>query len=165
MASDTDSRTRRAWAGAAWMGDRVGTYLAPLFDLGLRLYLANVFLRAGILKLSDWSATLDLFDYVYQVPFLPPHLAAVMGTAGEVGLTSLLLLGLCGRFAAAGLLLVNAMAAVSLPDISDLGLHDHYLWCALIAMLAFHGPGALSVDAWIARRAARGQHRHGPSLP
>ena len=130
--------------------------LTPLFDLALRLYVAEIFFRSGWLKLSDWSATLDLFDYVYQVPLLPPHLAALMGTGGELGLPILLLLGLAGRFAAAGLFITNLMAAISFPDISDLGLQDHVLWGALLLVTLFHGPGRLSLDAWLNKKLAQG---------
>lgn len=126
-------------------------YLTPLFDLALRLYVAEVFFRSGVLKISDWSGTLNLFDYVYAVPLLPPHLAAVMGTAGELALPLLLVLGLAGRFAAAGLFVTNLMAAISFPDISDLGLQDHVLWGALLLVTLFHGPGRWSVDAWCRR--------------
>ena len=126
----------------------VERWLTPLFDLALRLYVAEVFFRSGILKISDWSGTLNLFDYVYAVPVLPPHLAAVMGTAGELILPVLLVLGLAGRFAAAGLFVTNVMAAISFPDISDLGLQDHVLWGALLLVPVFHGLGRWSFDAW-----------------
>ncbi|HJW03355.1 MAG TPA: DoxX family protein, partial [Azospira sp.] len=111
--------------------DRLEAWIRPLFDLALRLYVGEVFFRSGWLKISAWSSTLDLFDYVYQVPVLPPHLAAVLGTAGEVSLPILLVLGLAGRFSAAGLSVVNAVAAISFPDISDLGRQDHLLWGAM----------------------------------
>jgi putative oxidoreductase len=124
-------------------------WLTPVFALALRLYVAEVFLRSGWLKASDWSSTLDLFDYVYQVPVLPPHLAAVMGMWGELGLSVLLILGLAGRFAAAGLFVTNWVAAISFPDISDLGLKDHVLWAALLLVPFFYGPGKLSLDAWL----------------
>ena len=130
---------------------RLEAWLTPLFDLALRLYVAEVFFRSGWLKISAWSNTLDLFDYVYQVPVLPPHLAAVLGTAGEVGLPILLVLGLAGRFSAAGLSVVNAMAAISFPDISDLGQQDHLLWGALLLVTVFHGPGRISLDAWLGK--------------
>lgn len=130
-------------------------WLAPLFDFALRLYIGEIFFRAGWLKITDWSGTLDLFDYVYQVPVLSPHLAAVMGAAGELALPVLLILGLAGRFAAAGLFVVNLMAAISFPDISDLGLQDHVLWGSLLLVLTFHGPGRFSLDAWLAGKLAR----------
>ncbi|MFA6311768.1 MAG: DoxX family protein [Sterolibacterium sp.] len=131
---------------------RLECWFTPIFDLALRLYVAEVFFRSGWLKLSDWSGTLNLFDYVYQVPLLPPHLAAVLGTAAELGLPVLLAAGLAGRFAAAGLLATNLMAAISFPDLSDLGLHDHWLWGVLLLVTVFHGPGRLSLDAVLARR-------------
>ena len=130
-------------------------WLAPLFDFTLRLYIGEIFFRAGWLKITNWSGTLDLFDYVYQVPVLPPHLAAIIGAAGELALPVLLILGLAGRFAAAGLFVVNLMAAISFPDISDLGLQDHLLWGSLLLVLAFHGPGRFSLDAWLAGKLAR----------
>lgn len=126
--------------------------LTPVFDLALRLYVAEVFFRSGWLKISDWSGTLNLFDYVYQVPLLPPHLAAILGTAGELFLPVLLVVGLAGRFAAAGLFAANLMAAISFPDVSDLGLQDHWLWGALLLVTVFHGPGRLSVDSLLAHR-------------
>lgn len=131
---------------------RLECWLTPIFDLALRLYVAEVFFRSGWLKLSDWSGTLNLFDYVYQVPLLPPHLAAVLGTVGELGLPVLLAAGLAGRFAAAGLFVTNLVAAISFPDLSDLGLHDHWLWGVLLLVTVFHGPGRLSLDAVWARR-------------
>lgn len=131
------------------------TWATPLFDLGIRLYVASVFLRSGWLKISAWDNTLALFDGVYQVPLLPPHAAAVLGTLGELGLPALLVLGLAGRFGAAGLSVVNLVAAISFPDISDLGLQDHLLWGMLLLVTVLHGPGALSVDAWLAKQCRR----------
>ena len=137
----------------------IEAWLAPLFDLALRLYVAEVFFRSGWLKIAAWSNTLDLFDYVYQVPVLPPHVAAILGTAGEVGLPILLVLGLAGRFSAAGLSVVNATAAISFPDISDLGRQDHLLWGALLLVIVFHGPGRLSLDAWLGKIWGRGREK------
>ena len=132
--------------------DWLENWLTPLFDLGLRLYVAEVFFRAGWIKISDWSSTLYLFDNVYQVPVLPPHLAAVMGAMGETALPVLLVFGLGGRFAAAGLFITNLMAAISFPDISDLGLKDHWLWGSMLLVTVFHGPGRVSIDAYLQKR-------------
>lgn len=126
-------------------------WITPIFDLGLRLYVAEVFFRAGWLKISDWSATIFLFDNIYQVPVLPPHIAAVMGTTGELVLPVLLVLGLGGRFAAVGLFVTNLMAAISFPDISDLGLKDHWLWASMLLVTVFHGSGRLSIDAYLTK--------------
>jgi putative oxidoreductase len=132
-------------------------WITPLFDLAIRLYVANVFIRSGWLKISGWDTTLLLFENDYHIPLLPPHLAAVMGTAGELGLPVLLALGLAGRFGAAGLSVVNLVAAISFVDISDLGLQDHLLWGMLLLVTLFHGPGRLSLDYWLRGKARVGK--------
>jgi len=152
-----EARLKSLFGKANHLSDWLQHWLAPFFDLGLRLYLGEIFFRAGWLKITDWSATLDLFDYVYQVPLLPPHLAALMGAAGELGLSTLLIIGLGGRFAAIGLFVVNLMAAISFPDISDLGRQDHVLWGSLLLTIFFHGLGRFSLDAWLSARIGKPQ--------
>lgn len=127
-------------------------WLTPLFDLGIRLYVASVFLRSGWLKISDWKSTLVLFQNEYHVPVLSPDLAAILGTGGELVLPVLLALGLSGRFGAAGLFVVNLVAVLSYPDLSDLGHADHLLWGVLLLVTIFHGPGRLALDHWLERR-------------
>jgi putative oxidoreductase len=127
-------------------------WLTPLFDLVIRCYVASVFLRSGWLKISDWSSTLALFKYEYHVPGLSPAVAAVLGAGGELVLPVLLILGLAGRFGAAGLTVVNLVAVISYPDLSDLGRQDHLLWGVLLVVTLLHGPGRLSLDYWIKRR-------------
>ena len=129
----------------------VERWLTPAFALALRFYIASVFLRSGWLKISAWDSTLYLFSNEYHVALLPPHVAAVMATMGELGLPILLVLGLAGRFGAAGLSVLNVVAAVSFPDLSDLGLQDHYLWGTMLLMLALNGCGRFSLDHWLLR--------------
>ena len=126
-------------------------FLAPVFDLALRLYVANVFLKSGLVKLQSWSSTLSLFEYEYAVPLLPPVLAAYLGTAAELALPVLLVLGLGGRLAAIALFIFNWIAVIAYPDISDAGVKDHILWGWLLAVAFFHGPGKLSLDHLIGR--------------
>jgi len=133
-------------------------WLTPLFDLGIRLYVADVFLRSGWLKISDWESTLALFQYEYHVPVLSPHAAALLGAGGELVLPVFLILGLAGRFAAAGLFVVNLVAVVSYPDLSDLGREDHLLWGILLLVSLLHGPGRLSLDYWLHRWLKRDPH-------
>lgn len=127
-------------------------WLAPLFDLVIRFYVGWQFLKSGWLKVSDWESTLLLFESEYKVPLLSPHLAAIMGSGGELLLPIFLCLGLAGRFAAAGMLVVNAMAVISYPDLSELGYADHVLWGCLLLVTVFHGPGRLSLDHWLKSR-------------
>lgn len=126
--------------------------LQPLAQLAARLYLAQVFFLAGLTKLRDWETTLLLFEHEYQVPLLSPALAAFSGTAGELVLPVLLVLGLAGRFAAAGLFVVNAVAVLSLPEIAPSALQQHQFWGTLALALLLWGPGRWSADAWLARR-------------
>ncbi|MGM9426144.1 DoxX family protein [Hydrogenophaga sp. MI9] len=117
-----------------------------LATLAARAYLAQVFFLSGLTKIRDWDTTLLLFNDEYRVPLLPPELAAVMGTGGELVLPVLLLLGLGGRFAALGLSVVNVVAAISLPDIAPAALQQHITWGVLLAALALHGVGHWSLD-------------------
>jgi putative oxidoreductase len=146
----------RAFAFACRGTALVETWLAPLFDLGIRYYVGSVFFRSGWLKISDWSSTMMLFRHEYHVPLLSPQVAAVMGAGGELLLPVLLILGLAGRLGAAGLSVVNLVAATSFPDISNLGLQDHLLWGTLLLVVVAHGPGTLSVDHWLKRRWSHG---------
>lgn len=129
-------------------------FAAPLLDLALRLWVARVFFQAGLVKIESWDATLSLFENVYEVPVIAPEMAAYLGTAAELTLPVLLVLGLGGRFAAAALFVFNIVAVVSYPDLSEAGLSDHFHWGLLLLVTVFHGPGRLSFDHFIRRRFA-----------
>lgn len=126
--------------------------LQPIAQLAARTYLVRVFFYSGLTKIRDWDTTLALFNDEYKVPLLPPDLAAYLGTFGELTFPVLLVLGLFGRPAAAGLMVVNIMAALSLPDIAPAALQQHEFWGSLILALLLWGPGKLSVDNLWGRR-------------
>ena len=64
----------------------------------------------------------------------------------------LLAFGLGGRFAAAGLFVMNIVAVISFTDISPASEQQHYLWGVMLAALVLWGPGQLSVDhVWLRR--------------
>jgi len=126
--------------------------LQPLALLAARLYVAQAFFLAGLTKLRDWDITLMLFENEYRVPLLSPELAAVLGTGGELLLPVLLALGLGGRFAAAGLSVVNVVAVLSLAEIAPAALQQHQFWGSLLIGLLLWGPGRWSLDAWLAPR-------------
>ena len=76
-----------------------------------------------------------------------------MGTAGELVLPVLLVLGLGGRVAALGLFMLNAVAVISLMNVPDAALQQHVFWGSLLMGLLLWGPGRWSVDgAWLAPR-------------
>ena len=143
--------------------------LQPVGLLALRLYVSSVFLRSGLVKISDWGATLALFHDEYRVPLLPPDVAACVGAFGELAFPVLVTLGLMGRFGAAGLFVVNAMAVVSYPQLFGFdcpaGLHMHFFWGSILLALVLFGPGGLSLDALILRRLGLSGPRGAPPAP
>ncbi|MDX8399896.1 MAG: DoxX family protein [Gallionellaceae bacterium] len=125
-------------------------HLAPLLDLAIRLFLANVFIKSGLTKIQNWDSTLYLFNDVYQVPLLSPEIAAYMATGAELGLPVLLVLGLFGRFATAGLFILNAVAAYSyFSELSQAGLNQHLYWGILLAVLLVISRNTWSLDTWM----------------
>ena len=120
--------------------------LQPLAALLARLYVAQVFFLSGLTKVRDWGTTVALFTDEYKVPLLSPAVAAAMGTAGELVLPVLLVLGLGGRFSPLGLFVVNAVAVISLSEIAPAAFQQHVFWGSLLAGLAIYGLGPLSVD-------------------
>lgn len=126
--------------------------LQPLAQLAARLYVAQVFFLSGLTKIGNWETTLALFEDEYHVPLLPPPVAAVMGTGGELVLPVLLALGLGGRFAAAGLSVVNVVAVLSLAEIAPAALQQHQFWGSLLLALLLWGPGRWSLDTMLTRK-------------
>jgi len=125
--------------------------LSAPFLLATRLYVSWQFLHSGWLKVQSWDTTLSLFTDEYRVPVLPPHLAAVVGTFGELFFPVLIVLGLFGRLGAVGLFAVNAMAVISyahvlLSEGFEAALAQHVLWGFMLVLLAVQGPGAWSLD-------------------
>ncbi len=130
----------------------IENWLVHPLDFGIRLLLANVFFTAGMTKIASWSTTVALFENEYAVPLLPPEIAAYLGTGAELLFPVLLVLGLGTRFAALGLFVLNVVAVISYPDLSEVGLKDHQYWGLLLLVTALHGPGKLSLDHLLRRR-------------
>jgi putative oxidoreductase len=130
--------------------------LQPLVLLATRLYVASIFFRAGFIKITHWGNTLALFHDEYKVPLLPPDVAACVGTFGELAFPVLIALGLVGRFGAAGLFAVNAMAVISYPQLFGFdcpaAIQSHFFWGSMLLALVAFGPGRWSLDAWILGR-------------
>jgi len=120
--------------------------LTPLFDLSVRLYLAQIFWTGGMVKLSSWMSTVMLFTMVYDVPILPPELAAYLATAIELGGSVLLAIGLGGRWAALSLFGLNIVASISYGQLSDAALQEAFYVGILFLYFVLHGPGLLSAD-------------------
>lgn len=131
--------------------------LRSLLLLGTRLWVSWQFLHSGWLKLTQWDSTLDLFRYEYQVPLLPPEVAAVTGTFGELFFPTLLVLGLFTRIGALGLFAVNAMALYSYWHVLggegfEAARGQHYLWGYMALVLITCGAGSISLDKLLERK-------------
>ena len=126
--------------------------LRPAALRGARVSVGWAFFAAGLTKLRDWDTTRALFADEYRVPLLSSELAAVAGTAGELVLPVLLVAGLAGRFAAAGLSVVNIVAVISLAEIAPAALQQHQFWGSLLIAVLLWGPGRWSLDVLLAPR-------------
>jgi putative oxidoreductase len=134
-------------------------HFRSLLLLLTRFYVGWQFTTSGWLKFTAWSTTLDLFRSEYHVPLLPPTIAAVAGTFGELFFPCLLYLGLFSRLGALGTLFVNIMAVISyrqvlLAEGSEAALGQHVLWGFMLLVLAVMGPGRIALDAWLEQRSA-----------
>ena len=122
--------------------------------LPLRLAVATVFWNSGMTKLADWNATLGLFADEYQLPLLPPELAANLALTIEVTTPVLLVLGLLTRPAA---LVLLGMTAVIEIFVYPQAWPTHIQWAAMLLVLLCRGAGAFSLDALIERLWSRFQ--------
>lgn len=149
--------------------------LRPISDLWLRLVVAWAFYTSGITKvvtasllpmigvplryplsLMPTASTFALFQNEYHVPFLQPHMAAILGTGVEVLMPIFIALGLFGRLAALVLFLFNIVAVISFPLAqSGPAFYLHVLWGTLLLAVMANGPGKISIDhlfAWLTGR-------------
>lgn len=120
-----------------------------LLALPLRAAAATVFWRSAMAKLANWETTLVLFEDEYQVPVLPPDLAASMALSIEISAPVLLVLGLLTRAAAVVLL---AMTAVIQIFVYPGAWPTHIQWAAILLVLLCRGAGSISLDHVLAQR-------------
>ena len=117
-----------------------------------RISIGAMFLRSGLLKVEGWSegTTLSLFKDEYQLPLLPPEIAATMATAAELALPPLLIAGLFTRFAALALLIMTLVIQIFVyPNAFD----THGVWAVCLLFLMKHGAGKISLDHLLGRSA------------
>jgi putative oxidoreductase len=122
---------------------QLGRFPMSLLQLAMRLGIAAMFFRSGLIKIRSWEFAVLLFRDEYQVPFLEPVTAARIATAVELGLPVFLVLGLGTRIAALPLL---GMVAVIQFLVYPNAWSDHLIWASILLLLATRGPGNISVD-------------------
>jgi putative oxidoreductase len=131
----------------AALNARLGHLLpdAPV-ALALRVFPALVFWFSARTKVEGFSikdSTWVLFEFEYALPVIPPHVAAVMATVAEHVLPILLILGICSRLSALGLL---GMTLVIQVFVYPGAWATHGLWAAPLLAVVARGPGAWSLD-------------------
>jgi putative oxidoreductase len=117
-------------------------------QLLMRVSVGSVFFTAGLLKYHSWDMTLMLFRDEYKVPLLPPDLAARMAMMQELTLPVLLFLGLFTRIATVPLL---GMIGVIQVFVYPSAWVEHIVWASILLFLLMRGPGAVSLDHYVAR--------------
>jgi len=108
----------------------------------------NATVELGWPRVSD--SALELFRSEYALPLIPPELAAPMAAVAEHVFPLLLLVGLASRLSAFALLVMTLVIQVF---VYPSAFATHGLWAALLFYLMARGPGRVSLDHLIARRA------------
>lgn len=123
--------------------------LVPTWLIALlcRLGVAGVFFLSartkvdGIITLRE--ETFTLFAWEYNVPLLPPDVAAYLATYAEHALSIALALGLLTRLSALGLIFMTLVIQLFVyPD----AWPTHLVWAGPLVYLLGRGGGALSLD-------------------
>ena len=113
-----------------------------------RFSIAYIFWNAGIVKITSWQPTVALFANEYHVPILPPEVAAMLAAAVELTCPVLLVLGLATRLATLPMLAMTLVIQTFVyPDL----WHIHLLWVTILLFILTKGPGAISLDHFIAK--------------
>lgn len=115
--------------------------IAPAVELTMRLWLAQYFLRAGMLKLIDPDPTVWLVTFVAPLPGIAPETATALLTGIEIVAPLLLVFGLLSRLSAAALLAGTTLSIVAYPAIAD-----NLVIAGLLGLIVAAGPGHLSLD-------------------
>lgn len=124
-----------------------------LIAIVARLSIAAVFWNSGQTKLDGWRVSENavyLFEHEYALPLISPVIAAHLATLAEHLLPLLLVIGLGSRLAALGLL---AMTLVIQIFVYPGAWPTHGTWAACLLLIIARGPGRLSLDQLITRRA------------
>lgn len=108
----------------------------------------NFELMLGWPSMND--LTFILFEHEYALPLIPADMAAYLATFAEHLFPILLVLGLATRFSAFALLIMTAVIQIFVYP-SAYALHG--TWAVAMLFLMAKGPGRLSLDAVICRKA------------
>lgn len=126
---------------------KTAEFFSPLVYFAIRLWMASIFWKSGMLKLQDWDTTILLFTDEHPVPYLPPEIAAYSAVSFELLCPILLVLGFATRLATLPMLAMTAVIQFTYLEHTD-----HIYWALLLTLLLLTGPGKISVDHLIRRK-------------
>lgn len=107
---------------------------------------AVIFWQSGQTKVDGFSiadSTWFLFEHEYNLPLIPPGLAAVGATIAEHLFPVLLIIGFATRLSALALLLMTAVIQIFVYPGAWL---THGLWAVCFLTVITYGPGRVSLD-------------------
>jgi len=119
--------------------------------LFVRIVAAHVFWAAGETRRAEgtWfglkDGQIDLFRDEFHMPF--PQIMAPVTMAMEHLLPVLLVLGLFGRFAAFGMVMMTLVIQFFIYP--DAWWTEHSLWLGLLLTIVVRGSGKWSLDRWV----------------
>jgi uncharacterized membrane protein YphA (DoxX/SURF4 family) len=122
----------------------------PAIKLLLRSWIAVLFFRSAVMKISNFDMTQMIFHAQSTQWLLPPELVARLTILLEVGCLIFLVLGAGARIMAIILMGLSTMVDPTYQQSIDLA---YYLM--VLGLIALHGPGALSIDSLLARALER----------
>jgi len=128
--------------------NRLERFPLSILQLAMRLGIAAMFFRSGLIKIRSWEFAVLLFRDEYQVPLLDPVTAARIATGLELGLPVFLVLGLATRVTVLPLL---AMVAVIQLFVYPNAWSDHLIWGSILVLLLTRGAGRISIDHLLRR--------------
>lgn len=124
-----------------------------LIQLAMRIAIGFVFFNAGLLKARSFDFAIKLFAQEYNLPLIPPELAARLAMMSELTFPVLLFLGLGTRFATLPLLIMTLVIVTLVYPSSWV---ESLLWTSVLMTLLIKGGGVLSLDyvieRWLSRR-------------
>ncbi len=126
---------------------------APILALVMRAIIFRDFFTSGWLKFNyvingQWDTVIYLFTEEYQIPFISPQLAAFLSIFNELTFPILILIGLSTRLSAFVILCMSILIEITYGHAIT-----HYIWFICASYLIIHGPGTISLDAYIKLRA------------
>ena len=125
----------------------LGRVPLSLLQFILRFSIASVFWHSGMTKIASWEPTIALFRDEYQVPLLPPEIAATLAAAVELTCPVLLVFGLATRLATLPMLGMTFVIEVFVYPEQWI---EHLMWAAILLFILTRGPGAVSLDRFVA---------------